>query len=361
MKRVHKENGKLKVVGAGHSFSSIALVDNGKTMMSLDRMRNVIEITNETATVEAGIRLFELNTILEEHGVALLNMGATAEQSVAGVVSTGTHGTGVALGSMSTQILSFRIVLSSGEIRHVSKHSKSKEDRDLFTAGRVGLGCLGVITQITFRVIPLFRLRLSTISIDLDDLISKLDTLLVKYPRLQWYYFPYSNESPNATLLIREETTDPITGCWDPKSTLSLDKKTNDFPGRIVSQCVDMSYKALTGSRDHYKSRNLYTEMEMFVPIERSLDAVKDFRELQRSMVSRHKANTSVFTGLRYVQQDDIWLSPQFNRSTAVFSSIVEGTSPEETGDPHEFALWAHTLENLTSTKYEGVPHWGST
>ena len=111
---VAKREGKLKVVGAGHSFSSIALGDNGETMMSLDRMRRVLEVTNETATVEAGIRLFEFNTILEEHGVALLNMGATAEQSIAGVISTGTHGTGVALGSMSTQVLSFRIVLASG-------------------------------------------------------------------------------------------------------------------------------------------------------------------------------------------------------------------------------------------------------
>ena len=111
---VAKREGKLKVVGAGHSVSSIALGDNGETMMSLDRMRRVLEVTNETATVEAGIRLFEFNTILEEHGVALLNMGATAEQSVAGVISTGTHGTGVALGSMSTQVLSFRIVLASG-------------------------------------------------------------------------------------------------------------------------------------------------------------------------------------------------------------------------------------------------------
>ena len=92
-----------------------------------------------------------------------------------------------------------------------------KEDRDLFTAGRVGLGSLGVITQVTFHVVPLFRLRLSTISIELNDLISRLDGLLQTYPRLQWYYFPFSESSPNATLLIREETTDPI-GCWDPSS-----------------------------------------------------------------------------------------------------------------------------------------------
>ena len=99
--------------------------------------------------------------------------------------------------------------------------------------------------------------------------------------------------------------------------------------------------------------------MEMFVPVERYLDAVKEFLVLQNKLASYHKVNTSVFTGLRYVNEDDIWMSPQYNRSTAVFSSIVEGVSPEQTGDPEEFALWAHALENLTSTKYAGVPHWG--
>ena len=247
----------------------------------------------------------------------------------------------------------------TGEIRDVSRDSKSKEDRDLFTAGRVGLGSLGIITQVTFHVVPLFRLRLSTISIELNDLISRLDGLLQTYPRLQWYYFPFSESSPNATLLIREETTDPITGCWDPSSPKKDSSTNSTLPGKIVSSCVDVSYKALTGSRDHYKSRNLYTEMEMFVPIERSLDAVKEFRTLQNKLSSHHKDNTTVFTGLRYVNQDDIWMSPQYNRSTAVFSSIVQGVSPEQTGDPEEFALWAHALENLTSTKYAGVPHWG--
>ena len=355
---VSRTKGKLKVVGAGHSFSSIALGDTGETMMSLDRMRRVLNVTNTTVTVEGGMRLFELNTFLHNHNLSLVNMGATSEQSVAGVTSTGTHGTGVGLGSMSTQIVSFRIVTATGEIRDVSQHSESNEDRDLFTAGRVGLGCLGVITQITFRVVPLFRLRLSTISIELNELISQLDELLRMYPRLQWYYFPFSETTPNATLLIREETTDPITGCWDV-STLKKSPSSLTLPGKIVSTCVDVSYKALTGSRDHYKSRNLYTEMEMFVPVERSLDAVKEFLVLQNKLASYHKVNTSVFTGLRYVNEDNIWMSPQYNRSTAVFSSIVEGVSPEQTGDPEEFALWAHALENLTSTKYAGVPHWG--
>ena len=90
----------LKVVGAGHSFSSIALCSSNSDIISLDRMSSVVKADGVFVTVQAGIRLYELNAALEKMNLSLENTGATCEQSLAGATATGTHGTGRLLGSM---------------------------------------------------------------------------------------------------------------------------------------------------------------------------------------------------------------------------------------------------------------------
>lgn len=112
---------------------------------------------------------------LEELGLALENMGATAAQSIAGATATGTHGTGRLLGSMSTQIVALRMVLANGTLVELD----SKTHPQIFTAARVSLGTLGIVTAVTLRVVDLFRMRLDMIPMDLDDLLTQLPTLMV--------------------------------------------------------------------------------------------------------------------------------------------------------------------------------------
>ena len=119
VRRAFDANATLKVVGAGHSFSAIALTDGH--MVSLDAMDRVVRVENASGaaarslvTVQGGMRLRDLNAALEARGLALENLGATCEQSVAGATATGTHGTGRLLGSLSTQIVSLRLVASNG-------------------------------------------------------------------------------------------------------------------------------------------------------------------------------------------------------------------------------------------------------
>lgn len=103
-------------------------------------------------------------------------MGATAQQSLAGATATGTHGTGRLLGSMSTQIVGLRLVLANGTIVTVSNQSQPV----LFSAARVGLGSLGVVTAITLRVVDAFNMRLDTIPMDLDTMLKELPQLMVR-------------------------------------------------------------------------------------------------------------------------------------------------------------------------------------
>ena len=142
-------------------------------MISLDRYNGVIgrtDLPDGSALVEvqAGIRLRDFNDALEKMGLSLLNLGATAAQSVAGATATGTHGTGMQIGSISTQITAMRLVDSTGRVHVVSDKD---EDTDIFEAARVGIGALGAISTITFKAAPLFKLRKRLIDYELPTLL----------------------------------------------------------------------------------------------------------------------------------------------------------------------------------------------
>jgi L-gulono-1,4-lactone dehydrogenase len=154
-------------------------------------------------TVRAGSRLRDLNTAFEDIGLAFENLGSTAAQSLAGAVATGTHGTGRELGSISTQLRAIRLVDAVGAVHATSPSNEA----DLFSAARVGLGALGVVTELTVRAIPLFKMRKTTFSLPLPELLNSLQDYYNTYERFQWSWIPYSIE---ATVIIREVTDDPL-------------------------------------------------------------------------------------------------------------------------------------------------------
>jgi len=186
-----------------------------------------------------------------------------------------------------------------------------------------------------------------TISYDLDQLLNELPVLIDKYDRLQWYYTTYTQ---NATLLLRLETDEPITtGCWPSNIHSSISNNDND-----ITSCVDVSYKAMTSPHDDSVK---YTEMEYFVPVAFSMSAIQEFISFQESVRHLHNESVELFTGVRYVKQDEIWLSPMYQRDIAVISFICLGNE-FETGDPREFSMYAHGLADIAK-KYGGRPHWG--
>src|SRR5205807_10381317 len=138
------------VVGSGHSFSDVALTDGA--MISLDRMGGLIDVDRESGLVrvQAGITIRELSARVVEHGLALENLGDIDVQSIAGAISTATHGTGARLGNLSSQVAALTLVLADGSTLECSP----QEDPDVFAAARVGLGALGVLAEVTLRCVP---------------------------------------------------------------------------------------------------------------------------------------------------------------------------------------------------------------
>ena len=143
--RADAEGRRIKVMGAGHSFTAIAVTpDFHVTIHALDQLHHVDPSTG-LVTVGAGITLKKLNRELDRYGLALTNMGDIDKQSIAGAVSTGTHGTGLAYGGIATQIRGLRMITPNGDVVDID----ANHEPELFHCARVGLGALGIITRVT--------------------------------------------------------------------------------------------------------------------------------------------------------------------------------------------------------------------
>ncbi len=180
-----RQSTRVRAVGAAHSWSPSIVTDD--TLVSLERMRVPLALDRDRGqvTVQAGMRLRELNAYLDHHGLALANLGSIDSQSVAGVIATGTHGTGAAFRCLSTQVA--RLDLVDGSARNVTL---ARGDRD-FDGAVVALGALGVVHAVTFDVVPAFRLHDVTSLERFDDVIDRIDDQVAGCDHLKlWWFAP---------------------------------------------------------------------------------------------------------------------------------------------------------------------------
>lgn len=179
---------RLTTVGSGHSPSDMTCTSSW--MLNLDNFSQVLALDPETGltTVEAGIRLHQLSAALDAAGLALPSLGSINEQSIAGAISTGTHGSSLQHGLVSESIVALKVTLADGKTRACS----ADERPDLFRAALLSVGALGVVTEVTLRAVPAFSMDW-TQTIDADKrLFDGWDTVLWKqaeFVRVWW--FPY--------------------------------------------------------------------------------------------------------------------------------------------------------------------------
>ena len=154
---------RVKVAGAGHSFTDIACTDG--VMLDLSRMNRVLAVDGELVTVQAGITIRELGPALAARGLALENQGDADPQTIAGAVATATHGTGGRFGNISSRVEALRLVTAAGDVVEL-------RDGDDLLAGRVSLGALGAISAVTLRCVPAFTIQRLDQPRPLDDVLA---------------------------------------------------------------------------------------------------------------------------------------------------------------------------------------------
>ncbi|EGS22948.1 D-arabinono-1,4-lactone oxidase-like protein [Thermochaetoides thermophila DSM 1495] len=209
---------RIVTVGSGHSPSDLTCTSSW--MINLDRYNRVLSIDKETGicVLQAGIRLFQLSAALEAAGLAMPSLGSINEQSIAGAISTGTHGSSLRHGLVSESIVALKITLADG--RTVS--CSADERPDLFRAALLSVGALGIITEVTFRAVPAFSLAWET-TIDSDSrILNTWDTSLwtqSEFVRVWW--FPYTRRAVvwKADVVPSEDLAGGVIKYYDPPTS----------------------------------------------------------------------------------------------------------------------------------------------
>ncbi|KAI1417435.1 L-gulonolactone/D-arabinono-1,4-lactone oxidase [Hypoxylon sp. FL1857] len=204
----HKCRRRITTTGCGHSPSSLTCTSSW--LVNLDKYNQILSVDASEGVVvmQSGIRLYALCEELEKHGLAMPNLGSINQQSIAGAISTGTHGSSLKHGLMSEDILSLRITIADGTTQFCS----AEENPELFRAALISLGALGIITEVTFRAVPEFTLQWKQV-IDTDlKVLNAWDKDLwtqTEFVRVWWY--PYTRR---AVVWTAEKTDEPLV---DPK------------------------------------------------------------------------------------------------------------------------------------------------
>src|SRR5512132_1624519 len=182
----------VRVAGSGHSFTTAVLTDGA--LLSLERMGALLDADCATGMVrvEAGITLHALSDALAEHGLAMPNLGDIDEQSIAGAISTATHGTGSTLANVSAQVRALRLVTAAGEIRDL-------DGGDDLLAARVALGALGIVTEVTLQTVPAFTLRGVDAPASLAEVLDGLDARVSEHRHFEFFVFPHAHSALTRT------------------------------------------------------------------------------------------------------------------------------------------------------------------
>ena len=347
----------VHAAGSGHSFTEAALTDGA--MIRLEALNRVLAADpgSGLVKVEAGITLRDLSAALWERGLAMENLGDIDRQTLAGAISTATHGTGAEFRNLSAQVEALELVLADGSLLEVSEQT----DGDAYRAARVGLGALGLIYSVTLRAVPAFTLHRVDSPQPLDQTLASLDELAARNDHFEFFVFPYTDKA----LTIERNR---VEGPPRPRGRVSaylneivlenyamdlLSRVGRRFPSTIPrlvgfaarqfsrTERTDRSYRIFASER-----RVRFTEMEYAIPRQHGPEAVS--RVL--ALVRERRLPIGFPIEFRLVAPDDALLSPAHERETA-YVAVHQ----------YQGAAWEpyfREVERIMS-EYEGRPHWG--
>ncbi len=345
----------VKVAGSGHSFSECALTDG--LMVHLDGLDRVLDADGGLVKVQAGIVLRDLSLALERSGRAQENLGDIDKQTLAGAISTATHGTGVTLPNISAQVAAVELVTGAGEVLELTPDG----DPEGLLAARVSLGALGAISAVTLRTVPAFNLHRVDRVRDLEDVLGSLDRDVRDNDHYEFFVFPYAD---NACTISRNRTDAPprprgrltqaisevVLGYWVAEGGFRLTRRfhrlippVNRVAAPLVSEgeYVERSFRVFSSER-----RFRFTEMEYALPLEHGPEALRRVLE----WVAGERYPVAFPVECRMVAADDALLSPSFERET--FYLAVHQYKGME---------WRPYFEAVEAIagEYGGRPHWG--
>jgi FAD-linked oxidoreductase len=346
----------VRVAGSGHSFTPLVPTDG--VLVSLDRYHGILAADRDTGlvTMRAGTKLHELGPALRAQGLALENQGDIDRQSIAGAVGTGTHGTGIRFGSISSQVRGVKLMIATGE----EIQATPRDDLDLFEAARVAFGSLGIMTEVTLQAVPAFNLKLTRGRMDVEDALAQADRLNAEHRHFEFFWFPHQNLC--ATKLLddtdeKEPERDAVNYVNDvliENATFGTLCRLVRLMPRLAPSVSRLIAKTLGPGTDVNRSYRLFStvrtvrfqEMEYAVPAANGADALRELR----AYIESKKVLVNFPIEYRWVKGDSIWLSPDYGRDSVHLSvHQFQGMPWRPFFDAAEAILRNHG----------GRPHWG--
>ncbi|GAA0793764.1 D-arabinono-1,4-lactone oxidase [Spirilliplanes yamanashiensis] len=355
VKQAAESGRRVKAVGSGHSFTAIARTDDQR--LQLDRMAGLVSIdaAAKLVTVQAGMTVRTLNAILARHGLAVANLGDIDAQTVAGATSTGTHGTGRAHATLASLVEAVTLVTGTGEVRRIVAGDP------LFGAARLGLGALGVVTEITLRCVDAFTLRADERPMAMADMLAGLDEHIAANDHAEFYWYPYTDrvQLKRNNVVAAHDRPLPKWREWVDDELLAntvyagANRFARAFPAAVPT-IMGVAARALTARTYTAPSyevfvtprRVRFTEMEYCVP----RAALGEAFGALPGIIAKLPFKVQFPVEVRFTGPDDVWLSHGHGRDNAYIAVH------QFSGMPHEpyFQAFEKVCLGL-----EGRPHWG--
>lgn len=347
----------IKPVGAGHSFTPVAATDG--VQLDISAHDGVLAVDGNLVTLAAGTNLYQLPALLGSLGLALENMGDIDRQTIAGALSTGTHGTGGRFGGLATQVVAMTIVTADGTVLRISE----TENSELLPAARIGLGALGIVVDVTIRCVPEFMLHAVEKGEPLEEVLDHWLERVAAVDHFEFYWFPHTTSAltKTNTHLPADTPRKPQgrfaawvddeflpngvyialcqLGVVAPATTPPL----NRLSERLIAQreVTDGWHAVFTSPR-----RVRFREMEYSLPREHVPAALRAIRNL----IDARGWRITFPIEVRATAADDNWLSTAHGRESGYIA--VHRYFRE---DPTEYFREVEAILR----DFEGRPHWG--
>ena len=346
----------MKAVGSGHSFTAIAVAE--EVLVDLSKYDEILAIDkiNQTVTVQSGIQLSKLNQALYENSLAMQNLGDIAYQTIAGAISTSTHGTGAKFTGIANQVVALRVVLADSSIVECSANVNA----ELFSCARVGLGAIGLISTVTLKVVPAFNLAVIEEPMRLDEVLQNLDLHVDSNDHFEFFWVPHTGWALTKRNNRNNLPIEPMSKMshWYSKTLMEnyafgavcmlgkarpslIPKLAKALPSSGRNEYSDASHKVFASKRIIK-----FYEMEYAIPREACAEALNRVRR----MVTDSGFFLNFPVEVRFTAPDEIPLSTASNRESAYIAvHIYKGMN---------YVPYFTEVESIMNS-YQGRPHWG--
>ncbi|MEZ3155989.1 D-arabinono-1,4-lactone oxidase [Microbacterium sp. BWR-S6Y] len=331
----------LRVQATRHTFNDIA--DSAAALVSLERMPTRIDLVGDRVRVEGLVTFAQLAPVIEAQGRALHNLGSLPHISAAGATATGTHGSGVRNGNLSSAVRAVEIMDADGRTHRID------ETHEWFGAAALSLGALGVVTAVELQTEPTYEVTQQAYTgVAWDDIAGDPERVF----------------GGSRSVSVFTTWGDPAHDLVWAKSDAGAPAWVEDLGGRPVGDDIHLGRIRTVDNTTprgsvgpwhtrlpHFRADALPSDgdeiqSEYFVPFAAARDALAAVRAIAPAFDAQ-----LLVTELRTVAADELWMSPAYRRDVlAIHFTWRNDTEGVLAVLPHiEVAL----------APFDVRPHWG--